>query len=313
MRHLIRGALVVGVLAVLPATGAAAPSPPAGPRLAVIKLTWNPHRTTLLTVNPDGGAPMRLAGGQRGSGPVDSLSIAPLSWSPDGTKVAYTGLSSFFLAGADGSGAYSVNAAFAESPVFAPDGHTIAFTRGSTIWTIDLVSGEQRQLTPSRPGLQYIASSFSPDGTTLLATRFDTHRTDGAEPVALHLDTGGVTRLLVNGLAPVYSPDGTKVALFRNTEERGISDLFVLNLASGSLRQLTHTPHKDELIASWDSSGERIAFVRFRERHYEWANSIIQMNADGTCETEVLSRKRTVFYSVAWQPGTGREAGQIDC
>jgi Tol biopolymer transport system component len=313
MRCVIRRALEAGVLVMLLATGSAVASTPAGPRLAVIKQTWNPMRTTLLTVKPDGSAPVRLAGGQKGSGPVDSILIAPLSWSPDGTEVAYTGIPGFFLAGADGSGAYPVNAAGADSPVFAPDGHTIAFTRGSTIWTIDLVSGEQRQLTPLRRGLQYIASSFSPDGTTLLATRFDTHRTGGAEPVALHLDTGGVTRLLVSGLEPVYSPDGTKVALFRNTEQRGISDLFVLNLASGSLRQLTRTPHKDELIASWDPSGERIAFARFRERHYEWANSIVQINADGTCETEVLSRRRTVFYSLAWQPGSGREAGRIDC
>lgn len=313
MRGVIRRALGLGTIAMLLVTGAASAATPTGPRIAVVKLTWNPIRTTLLTVSPDGSAPVRLAGGQEKNGPVDSITIAPLSWNPDGTQVAYTGLGNFFLAGADGTGAHPVNAADAESPLFAPDGHTIAFTRGSTIWTIDLTDGAQRQLTPLRRGLQYIASSFSPDGRTLLATRFDTHRTGGAEPVALHLDTGGVTRLIVNGLEPTYSPDGTKVALFRNTAPRGISDLFVLNLASGSLRRLTRTPHKDELVASWDPSGERIAFARFRQRHYDWANSIVQINADGTCESEVLSQRRTVFYSLAWQPGPGREARAIDC
>ncbi len=313
MRRVIRLALGAGVLASLLVTAAAAASTPAGPRLAVVKQTWNPMRSTLLTVSPDGSAPLRLAGGQRKSGPVDSLTIAPLSWNPEGTEVAYTGLADFFLARADGSGAYPVNAAGAESPLFAPDGHTIAFSRGSTIWTIDLVDGAQRRLTPLRRGLQYIASSFSPDGTTLLATRFDTNRTGGGEPVALHLDTGGVTRLLVNGLEPVYSPDGTEVALFRNFGQHGISDLFVLNVASGSLRRLTRTPQEDELVASWDPSGERIAFARFRERHYDWANSIVQINADGTCEREVIAQRRAVFYSLAWQPGPGREARRIAC
>jgi Tol biopolymer transport system component len=180
-------------------------------------------------------------------------------------------------------------------------------------WTIDLASGAQRQLTPSRRGLQYYSSSFSPDGTTLLATRIDAQRAGQTELMALHLDTGGATRVLADGFAPYYSPDGSKIAFLREVGNPPASDLFVLNVASGSLRRLTHTPHKDELFASWDPSGERIAFARFRRRHYEWANSIVEINPDGTCETEILSQKRTVFYGPAWQPGPGREAGRIEC
>lgn len=303
----------MAALAVLLAAGVAEAAAPAGPRLAVTKFTWKPRRNTLLTVNPQGGAPFRLAGGQEDNGPVDSLTIAPLSWNPDGTEVAFTGLGDFFLAGADGSGAHSVNAAAAELPVFAPDGHTVAFMRSSMTWTIDLADGAQRQLTPLRRGLRYFPSSFSPDGKTLLATRVDKRRTGRYEPVALHLETGGITRLLDSGREPVYSPDGRKVALFRDLGRPGISDLFVLDLATGSQRRLTRTPDKDEMMASWDPSGERIAFARFRERHYDWADSILEINADGSCEREVLSRRRTIYYSLAWQPGPGREAGAIDC
>lgn len=327
IRRLVGRALGAAALVLLLAAGTASAAAPAGPRLAVIKHTWNPSRATLLTVDPHGRAPVRLAGGQEKYGPVDSLLVAPLSWRPDGAEVAYTGEFSFFLAGVDGSGARRVNAASAEVPVFAPDGHTVAFRRfregGEAIWTIDLASGEQRQLTPSRRGLYYFASSFSPDGTTLLATRFDRDRSRGQEPVALNLSTGGVTRLLGDGYGPVYSPDGSKIALLREVgkpqsggEEGGswrATDLFVLHPASGSLRRLTRTPSKEELFPSWDPSGERIVFTRFRGSHYEWANSIVQINADGTCETEVLARKRTVFYGAAWQPGPGREAGRIDC
>ncbi|MDQ2631137.1 MAG: hypothetical protein M3Y75_09235 [Actinomycetota bacterium] len=327
MRRAIPLAIAAATLLSLPAASAAAAAP-GGPRLAVIKRTWNPPRATLITVGPRGGSPMRLAGGQEKDGPVDSILIAPVSWSPDGTRVAYAGLGGFFLAGADGSGAHEVNAAGAGGPLFAPDGHTVAFSRsgegGDAIWTIDLVSGEQRQLTPSRRGLHYYSSSFSSDGSTLLATRYDRNRSGGPEPVALHLGTGGATRLLRDGYEPVYSPDGSKIALLRETgkpqdegEEGGGSwratDLFVLNPASGSLRRLTRTPYKEELFPSWDPSGERIAFTRFRGSRYEWANSIVQINADGSCEDEILARKRTVFYGAAWQPGPGREAGRIKC
>lgn len=312
---MIRRVTGAAALALLLTAGVAGAAEPAGPRLAVVKETWNPNRVTLLTVDSDGDSPRRIAGGQEGSGPVHGF--GRLSWRPDGAEVAFPGVGSIGLARADGGGAHELNIANAERPVFAPDGQTLVFTRfggrEATIWTIDLASGTQHQLTPARRGLEYVGSSFSPDGTTLLATRIDHKRAGRPELMALHLDSGGATRLLGHGYAPVYSPDGSKIVLFREVGDRPAGDLFVLNVASGTLRRLTRTPHKDELFASWDPSGERIAFARFRRRRFEWANSIVQINADGTCETEILSRKRTVFYAPAWQPGPGREAGRIDC
>lgn len=316
--RLIRGAFATAALALLLTAGAAV-AVPSGPRLGVVKLTWNPQRVAILTVSPGGTKPFLLARSDEFN-PVDT--IPALSWRPDGGEVAFNGIGNLFRASADGSGARPINAATAESPVYAPDGHTIAFARYGgrevTTWTIDLDTGEQRQLTPSRRGLVYYPTSFSPDGRTLLATRVDPRLRGDAEPVALHLDTGGVTRLLPEGLEPTYSPDGSRIALFRDfgtrrKPGRKANDLYVLNPASGSLRQLTDTPHRDELYASWDPSGERIAFARFRRNKFSWANSIVQINADGSCEREVIAKRRTVFYAPTWQPGAGREAGPIRC
>jgi WD40-like Beta Propeller Repeat len=317
MCRTIRRALGVAVPVLLLLTvGIAGGAGPAGPRLAVVKVTWNPERGRLLTVGPGGGTPVRLAGGQERS-PLSLFGFGPLSWRADGSEVAFSGIVSFFLAKADGGGARAINAAGAEWPVFAPDGDMIAFTRenegGVSIWTIDLNTWEQHRLTPVRRGLEYFASSFSPDGTTLLATRADDRRSGKAEPVALDLKTGRATRLLADGLQPIYSPDGSEIALFRKVGKREINDLFVLDVVSGAVRRLTRTRPGYELFASWDPSGERIAFARFRGRHFEWANSIFQINADGTCETEILSQRRTIFYGPAWQPGPGREAGRIEC
>jgi hypothetical protein len=39
----------------------------------------------------------------------------------------------------------------------------------------------------------------------------------------------------------------------------------------------------------------------------------MQINADGTCPTKLLSSPRAKFFAPAWQPGSGREAGRIAC
>ena len=313
-RHWSRAALAAAalILLILPVSAAAAPAP-SGPRLAVVKETWGPHRVKLLTVDPRGHAPARLAGGQESGGPVEAF--GPLSWRPDGRVIAFNGLLTIFLAAA-GGGTEEINAAGAEWPVFAPDGHTVAFTRaepqGESIWTIDLNTWEQRQLTPWRRGLVYVATSFSPSGETLLATRVIGDRK--AEPVAIDLATGKTRRLWSAGLHPIYSPDGSKVALLRKVGPRDLNDLFVLDLASRKLRRLTNTTPGYELFPSWDPSGERIAFLRYRGRHFGMPNSVVQVNADGSCETVIFERRRRMSYGgPAWQPGPGREAGRIRC
>jgi Tol biopolymer transport system component len=217
-------------------------------------------------------------------------------------------------------------------PVFSPDGRSLAFTRivrkgphrfrwgtrwdfeSASVWIVDLGTGQRRQLTRSRHNLDHYASSFSPDGTTLLTMRWDIERSQDLELVALRFD-GRPSSLLVNeGAYPVYSPDGSKIALFRQhgwTAES--SDLYVVDADGSHLRRLTHTPEQDELFASWDPSGERIAYSQFRPSKLWSYSSIMQVNADGTCPTRVTSEKGAIFIGPTWQPGPGREAGRIEC
>jgi Tol biopolymer transport system component len=343
------------MLAMLLAAGLAMAAAPAGPRLAVVKLTMKPPRLELLTVNGNGGRPVRLAGGGQRSRP-QLMFFSPISWSPDGERVAFSGIVGFrkgddhepvlelFTVGADGSGPRSIRGTNgATGPVFAPDGHTLAFTRsvereaptkvggklrkegfdGASIWIVDLLSGAQRQLTPWRDGLEYIASSFSPDGSTLLATHEDDLLLNEPEPVALALDGTGSRRLLNDGASPVYSPDGSEIALTRQTTVYGEdpaqgSDLFVIDAGGGGLRRLTRTPDRYEYFPSWDPSGERLAYVRFSAEGDERAafglgDALMQVNSDGSCQSRVAAARRTAFYVPAWQPGPGRGAGRIEC
>ena len=46
---------------------------------------------------------------------------------------------------------------------------------------------------------------------------------------------------------------------------------------------------------------------------FGFGDTIVQINADGSCRAEVLSSPRAAYFGAAWQPGPGREAGPIGC
>jgi TolB protein len=355
MRRVIKRILAVAVLALALTAALATAAPPAGPRLALVKLTTKPPRLQLSNVNANGGQPVRLAGGGRMARPFLSF-LSTVSWSPDGARIAFAGFTGFrqvdddpepiyklFSVQADGRGLKPIRGTDgATEPVFSPDGRTLAFTRslqrdaetkvggkvwkegfnGASIWTLDLLTGKQRQLTPWRDGVKYTASSFSPDGGTLLATHQDDRLLSQSEPVALALDGSGSRRLLEDGASPVYSPDGTEIALVRRVEEYGddrgeSSDIYVIRADGTGLRRVTRTPGLYELFPSWDPSGERLAYVRLAfgdEREtFGLGGALMQINADGSCPTKVSSAPRAAFFALAWQPGPGRGAGRIEC
>lgn len=354
MPRVIRRAVVVGALATaLTAASVAMAAAPAGPRLAAIKA--GPKAFELVNVNRKGGNSLRLAGGGRRARPILDF-FSPISWSPDGARVAFGGIVGFgegdehepiekiFTVGADGRGLAPVpGTKAATAPVFSPDGHTLAFTRtveretpttvggirweggfdGSSIWIVDLQTGAQRQLTPWQNHVKYSPTSYSPDGSTLLATHEDDLHLQEAEPVALRVDGSGSRRLLDDGSSPVYSPDGSRIALIRDTpdykrEYGEDTDLYVINADGSGVRRLTRTPGLIELSPSWDPSGERLAYTRLTpnrsdEAPFGYRIPLMQINADGTCPTAVVSAARTFLFSPVWQPGADRGAGPIEC
>jgi Tol biopolymer transport system component len=336
-RGFVLGGMMIALAAC--AAGTASAAVPEGPRLAVIKWDVFEGRFVLETVDRSGAQPQHLAGGGERTRPLPEIFEAP-TWSLDGSKIAFVGVSRSLEAGPRGDRLYVVEADGrgltpllgthgSTSPVFAPDGNSIAFTRfgrrGASIWLVDLAGGAPRRVTPARRGTYLFPGSFSPDGSTLLATRFVGRVPE--EIVALHLDTGKVETVLRHAGTPVYSPDGSRLALLRwrplkrrDGTRTETSDLFTVGADGTGLRRLTKTRYQAEAFPSWNPSGERLAFVRYLPEPVESellqtgiGASVMQMNADGTCPREILEPSVEAIYGAAWQPGPGREAGRIPC
>jgi Tol biopolymer transport system component len=340
-----------GVLLALAIPGAktvSAASVPAGPRLALVKNTLFPFRFDLETVDEVGALPLRLAGGGERKRPLPE-EFTPPSWSPDGSMIVFVGLARsidlglrgirLYVSAADGDELRPLRGTHgADEPKFGPDNNTVFFTRyrfrphlnrhgkeefvarGASIWSIDVSGGPPKRITPGRNGVWMYPSSFSPDGSTLLATRIA-----GRGPwkvVKIDLATGKTEVLLRRAVEPVYSPDGTRIAFVRSRrldpgEGAGewTSNLFTIRAGGGDLRQITDSPWQD-YSQSWDPSGERLAFVRYPPEADElgYDSAVMQVNADGTCPSTLLPASfNTAFFGVAWQPGPGREAGRIAC
>jgi hypothetical protein len=61
-----------------------------------------------------------------------------------------------------------------------------------------------------------------------------------------------------------------------------------------------------------------LAFIRLARPLTErtvfgFGDAVMEINADGSCPTKILSAPGVAFLSPVWQPGPGREAGPIVC
>jgi Tol biopolymer transport system component len=359
MRGMVRRALGLGVVAAvliaLPiSTGRSAPE---GASLAMVGWSRRPVSFDLISTDQSGTLRHTLLSRGLLGLPAPYPGDAP-SWSPDGSLLAFTALvgtvhkryytgprTKIFVVSAEGTGLRPVpGTANGASPVFAPDGRTIAFavqrhrprphrrgggnatSESEAVWITDLEGTTKRQVTPWRNGLKMVPSSFSPDGTRLAATRVA--RAGIGEAVTIRLKGGKMVVLARNALHPVYSPDGSEVAYlgghFRTARTRHgktratLTDLFTMRADGTGSQRLTRTPKAVEIAPSWDPSGRRLAFTRLGNPltapgARALGGDVMEVNADGSCLTKILPSRDVAYFGATWQPGPGREAGPITC
>lgn len=148
----------------------------------------------------------------------------------------------------DGSGTLknltTDNPAGDDSPKFSPDGQSIYYSRLDTpyycgefekLWRHDLATGRN---TPVSETLDYALSDpeFSADGRTLWLTAEDR----GVVPVfKLNADGTGLTAVHREGTSSSLTVAGDTVVFLNDSTTRP-NELFALDAATGTVRQLTH-------------------------------------------------------------------------
>lgn len=293
---------------------------PEGPRITVLADVVAGERD-IVTMGPNGESPQAM---------IKEAGWSRPSWSADGSLLTFGAYGEWSgevvaVAEADGPGIRFFRRASLEggNPVMAPDGRVVAYPYKNSIRLLNVKSGSVRRVSPWRLQAHFEPSSFSPDGSKLAGTI----GWGNSRAVAVDLRTGRVSVLAREASEPVYSPNGSEVAFIRWKNWRAvwiddgsppIDELRVTRVGTFPRSRLLRRSHKLLAWPSWDSSGQRLAFIRTRviENGYDdpmKGDALMAINADGTCLKRVYTDPETTLYSAAWQPGPGREAGPISC
>ncbi len=170
------------------------------------------------------------------------------------------------LVGLSRSGDYNL------APTISPDGKLFAFFSSRNLFTIDLFVGDATtgkiikklggpSSDPHFDAISFInsAGDWSPDGKEFAFVVY----AEGNNEIAI-LNTRSTNverRIKLPGIGAVshvsWSPDGTNLVF--SGQSGGISDLYLLDLKAGTIKQLTNDKYGD-IQPTWSPDGKTIAF-----------------------------------------------------
>jgi hypothetical protein len=231
---------------------------------------------------------------------------AGLSWSPDGTRLAYatsTWADIFILSVQDSTTRNITNTGdrFETEPAWSPSGNKIAFSSNRNggkfnIHLMDVDGANIGKLTdcPARCSLP----TWSPSGEYIAYV--SDQGTTGDDIFVMKAD-GSEQRRLVSGgvnLYPVWSPDGKRIAFARSADFNSISYLFLVNPDGTGLKALTDDSASTRQ-ASWSPDSRYIVFENFPTGGPIATLWIIELQSGKTSPLTTSSG----YYTPAWKPG----------
>jgi Tol biopolymer transport system component len=178
-----------------------------------------------------------------------------VTWSPDGSRVAFQSNGDIYTANADGTGRTDITNTPAPQmegvPSWSPDGRKLVFEADN--WPS---IGELRIINVDGTGLTHLFGpnafnpDWAPDGHAILFA----NPTNPAGVYKINVDGSGLTTLVspggvagpANSLAsPRWSPDGTEIAF------DDVLDVYVMAADGSRLRKLTNTPAETKNRLAW--------------------------------------------------------------
>lgn len=218
--------------------------------------------------------------------------------SPDGGQLALVGWgtnsSDVFVMNADGSDLRQLtrsqqralgNNDWVFFPRWSPDGDTIAFISDRTtfypmLWTMRPNGANARQVLQPRNGLDAIDSyAWSPDGTRIAATRFDSSM---SQIHVIELTTPARSRVITSepggALDPSWSPDGATIAYAAREGRRSVIKAID---AQGASSPITLVQTDLARAPRWSPSGSALAYVALVGRQFELFMVDVLTDRDG--------------------------------
>lgn len=186
------------------------------------------------------------------------------AFSPDGTKIAYSGFSAdsgeggIFAVNSDGSGTPTrliTDPVQAANPVWSHDGTKIAFMSerdgNLNIYLMNSDGSNQKRLTKRNGEDDF--PSFSLDDTKIAfsSSRRSAHEiyVMKAKPESKRNRPRNLTHTPASDIQPTFSPDGTKIAFTtsRDAQAGFLSEIYTMNASDGSEQTaLTKSAGSDE-------------------------------------------------------------------
>jgi Tol biopolymer transport system component len=169
-----------------------------------------------------------------------------MSWSPDGTKIAFQDSTDIFTINVDGSNRINLTNGqfFNYEPSWSPDGSRIAFARSvyshgfyPQVYIMDKNGENVTRITYCQFYCENRSPVWSPDGGKIAIV----YNGEDDSYTSLVNPDGTNVQHIASNTKPKWSPDGTKIVSYSTTYPNLVSQIWVMNRNGSGLTQLTNS------------------------------------------------------------------------